>query len=202
MINACLLAHNSREEAIFLKKIWLLFILLVLSTALLAGCAGNADTLASPSPGATGSMMPQVSPNAADGMNGLTPDASAAPTDGTGSGILSLEDAKKASEAMEDAIVKLTEIDDAYVIATGDTAVVGLKFDQQYQGKLDDRIKKMVLTRVQTVDKAVTGVAVTTDAAQVKEIEALAQALESASSLDAVKTQMDELAAQITVYRE
>ena len=185
-----------------MKKIWLLFILLVLSTALLAGCAGNADTLASPSPGATGSMMPQVSTNATDGMNGLMPDASAAPTDGTGSGILSLEDAKKASEAMEDAIVKLTEIDDAYVIATGDTAVVGLKFDQQYQGKLDDRIKKMVLTRVQTVDKAVTGVAVTTDVAQVKEIEALAQALESASSLDAVKTQMDELAAQITVYRE
>ena len=103
---------------------------------------------------------------------------------------------------MEDAIVKLTEIDDAYVIATVYTAVVGLKFDQQYQGKLDDRIKKMVLTRVQTVDKAVTGVAVTTDVAQVKEIEALAQALESASSLDAVKTQMDELAAQITVYRE
>lgn len=207
LINRRLLAHNSREEAIHLKKLWLLLLLLTMAAALLAGCASNADTLASPSPGVTDNVLPQVSPNATDGMmspgpnNSVSPDASTAPTLGAG-GITTLEDAKKASEAMEDALEKLTEVDDAYVVATGTTAVVGLKFTPQYQGAVDDRMKKMVLTRVQTVDKTITGVAVTDEEARVKEIDALAETLESATSLGAVTTQAEELASQISVYTE
>lgn len=207
LINRRLLAHNSREEAIHLKKLWLLLLLLTMAAALLAGCASNADTLASPSPGVTDNVLPQVSPNATDGMmspgpnNSVSPDASTAPTSGAG-GITTLEDAKKASEAMEDALEKLTEVDDAYVVATGTTAVVGLKFTSQYQGAVDDRMKKMVLTRVQTVDKTITGVAVTDEEARVKEIDALAETLESATSLGAVTTQAEELASQISVYTE
>lgn len=190
-----------------MKKLWLLLLLLTMAAALLAGCASNADTLASPSPGVTDNMLPQVSPNATDGMtspgpdNSVSPDASTAPTLGAG-GIATLEDAKKASEAMEDALEKLTEVDDAYVVATGTTALVGLKFTPQYQGKVDDRMKKMVLTRVQTVDKTITGVAVTDEEARVKEIDALAETLESATSLGAVTTQAEELASQISVYTE
>lgn len=190
-----------------MKRLWLLLLLLTMAAALLAGCASNADTLVSPSPGVTDNVLPQVSPNATDGMmspgpnNSVSPDASTAPTLGAG-GITLLDDAKKASEAMEDAIEKLTEVDDAYVVATGTTALVGLKFTPQYQGKVDDRMKKMVLTRVQTVDKTITGVAVTDEEARVKEIDALAETLESATSLGAVTTQAEELASQISVYTE
>lgn len=205
MIIQSLLAHNSREEAITLKKTWTLLLLLTMAAALLAGCASNADTLASPTPGST-HMLPQASPNATDGMmmspgTTMTPDASSAPTLGAG-GIATLEDAKKASEEMEDALEKLSEVDDAYVVATGTQALVGLKFTAQYQGEVDDRLKKMVLSRVQTVDKTVTGVAVTAEEKLVKEIDALAEALESATSLDAVTTQADDLMNQISIYTE
>lgn len=190
-----------------MKKTWLLLLLLTMAAALLAGCTSNADTLASPSPGTT-NMMPQTSPNATDGnmvIPGLgtspSPDASSAPTSGAG-GIASLEDAKKASEEMEDALERLTEVDDAFVVATGTTALVGLKFTPQYQGGVDDRMKKMALSRVQTVNKMVTGVAVTDDQALVTKIEALADSLEEATSLQAITTQTEEMQKQITVYQE
>jgi len=188
-----------------LKKTWTLLLLLTVAAALLTGCASNADTLASPTPGAT-QMLPQASPNATDGMmngpaNSIAPDASSAPTLGAG-GITTLEDAKKASEEMEDALEKLTEVDDTHVVATGKNALVGLEFTAQYQGEVDDRLKKMVLSRVQTVDKTVTGVAVTADEKLVEEIDALAETLESATSLDAVATQADDLMNQISIYTE
>lgn len=180
-----------------MKKLWLLLLLLTLAAALLAGCAGNADTLASPSPGVT-NMLPDTSPSApVDPMGSPAPDALT-----PGGGIATLEDAKKASETMEDAIGQLSEVDDAYVIALDQTALVGVKLNSQYQGGVDERMKKMVLSRVQTVEKAVTGVAVTADEAQVKEIQALAETLDSASALEDVKSQAQKLIDQITVYQE
>lgn len=190
-----------------MKKTWTLLLLLAMGAALLSGCASNADMLASPTPGAT-HLLPQASPNATDGMmsspgpaNSVSPDMSSAPTLGAG-GISTLEDAKKASEEMEDALEKLTEVDDAYVVATGENALVGLEFTAQYQGEVDDRLKKMVLSRVQTVDKTIRGVAVTADEKLVKEIDALSETLESATSLDAIATQAEELMGRIQVYTE
>ena len=178
-----------------------------MAAALLAGCASNADTLATPSPGAT-DLLPQVSPNATDGMAASpAPDASSAP-DGMilplpdAGGIKTLEDAKKESEAMEDAIEKLSEVEDAYVVATANTALIGVKFTSQYQGKVDERLKKMVLARVQTVDRTVTGAAVTEDEKLVRDIQTLAETLDKATSLDAVSAQAQELAERITVYTE
>ncbi|MBE5787385.1 MAG: hypothetical protein E7324_07575 [Clostridiales bacterium] len=195
-----------------MKKLWMLMALLTLAAALLTGCASNADTLASPTPGAP-MMTPQASPNITDDitdgidnlMPGLIPSASpngtAAPDMGAG-GIASLEDAKRLSDAMEDALEMLSEVDDAYVVATGDTALVGLEFTAQYQGQADDRIKKMVLSRVRTVDQSIKGVAVTADPAQVRSIEALADSLEDATSLSAISAQAEEMISQLTVYTE
>ena len=77
---------------------------------------------------------------------------------------------------------------------------MGLKFTRQYQGKVDDRMKKMVLERVQTVEKGVTGVAVTADEAMIKKIQALTETLKDAASMSVVSSQVDELAREITVY--
>lgn len=192
-----------------MKKIWLLLTLLTITAVLLTGCTSNADTLASPTPGMP-MMTPQVSPQTTEGiidqltpdmMPSMNPDASAAPALGAG-GITTLEDARRVSEQMEDALEKLSEVDDAYVVATGSTALVGLEFDDQYQGGVDERLKKMVLTRLQTVDKSVTGAAVTSDPALVKQIEALSDTLENATSLSAVATQAEELIGQIQIFRQ
>ena len=184
-----------------MKKIWLMMLLAALAAAVLTGCASSADTLSTPTPGATG--MPD---NMLPGMNGATagteaspePMASGMPT----GGIRTLDEAKKASHDMEEAIEKLSEVDEAYVVAVGDTALVGLKFTSQYQGEVDDRLKKMVLTRVQTVDKTVERVAVTSNEALAESVHALAKTLKAASSLDDVNGKMEELLRQITVYTE
>lgn len=192
-----------------MKKTGLLFLTLLLTAVLLCGCAGSADILASPTPGATG-----MTPGAAGGGNGLEemlpmgspgPEASMGPDGGSApasGGISSLEDAQKASEEMEDAIGKLSEVDDAYVVAVGQNALVGVKLNDQYQGGVDDRLNKMVLSRVQTVNKSVTGVAVTDEEARCREIQALSETLDGASSLEQVSSQAEDLMKQLTVYRE
>lgn len=185
-----------------MKKLWMLMLLLALAAAVLAGCASNADTLASPSPAV--SAMPSASPDATNSPTSPQPDASGNPGSvmpGMG-GITSLEDAQKTSEEMEDAIGKLSEVDDAYVVAIDTRALVGVKYNSQYQGQTDDRMKKMILARIQTVDKAVTGVAVSSEEDQVKKIQSLAENLDSATSLSAISSQAEDLMNQITVFTE
>jgi hypothetical protein len=115
---------------------------------------------------------------------------------------MTLESAQQAAQAMEEAVEKLSEVDDAYVVPMGDTALVGLKFTSQYQGGVDDRLKKMVLTRVQTVEKSIAKVAVTDDAALTGGIQALAETMKGASSLTDVNGKAEEMLKQLTVYGE
>lgn len=200
MINHRLLAHNSREEAIAMKRTLMFFLLTLLSAALLTGCASNADTLASPTPGATNmldNLLPGMGTNTASPAQ--TADVTAQP-DGTAAPAATVEDTRKAVQAMEEAVERLSEVDDAYVITLGDTALVGLEFENQYQGGTDDRLKKMVLARLQTVDKNIAKVAVTSDEPLVTGIEALTEALKSATSLEDVNKRAEEMLKQLTVY--
>ena len=63
-------AHNSREEAIHMKRMMLLLALALLSAALLTGCKSIADTQASPTPGVT-NMLDNLLPGT--GMNTASP---------------------------------------------------------------------------------------------------------------------------------
>ncbi len=188
-----------------MKRILFLLLLTILSSALLTGCASSADTLPSPTPGATDmldSLLPDTAANTMQPTStegNLQPDSSAGPA---ANGERTLEDTQKASQAMEEAVEKLSEVDDAYVVTVGDTALVGLKLTSQYKGGTDDRLKKMVLTRIQTVDKTVTKAAVTDNAALAAGIEALAETLKGASSLDDVNDKAEEILQKLTVYSE
>ncbi len=205
LINHRLPAHNSREEAIALKKIWLFLLLTAAAALVLTGCAGSADTLATPTPGAVNptadpmfGMNPTVSPGMGESAT-ANPENSASPS---ANGQMTAESAKKASEDMEDAIEKLSEVDEAYVVPLDKTALVGLKFTGQYKGELDDRLKKMILTRVQTVDKEITSLAATDNAALVASIKALTDLLDGASSLTDVNGKAEEVLRQLTVFKE
>lgn len=191
-----------------MKKSWFLLLLMILTAAMLAGCASNADTLASPTPDAT-NQMPMVSPMTTENMeasptpdSSMTPAGSAAPASSAPGGYATLEEAKKASEAMGEAIERLTEVDEAYVVPMNHTALVGLELDDQYQGEVDERLKKMVLARVQTVDKNITGVAVTAEKLMVLEIEALEKLLDGAGSLSDLSDKAAEQVKKIVVFTE
>ncbi len=182
-----------------MKKTLMFLMLTLLSAALLTGCASNADTLASPTPGAT-NMLDNLMPGTGTATaNPMTDNATMQP-DGTAAPAATIEDTRKTVQAMEEALEKLSEVDDAYVITLGDTALVGLEFENQYQGGTDDRLKKMVLARLQTVDKNIAKVAVTSDEPMVTSIEALTEALKSASSLEDVNRRAEDVLKQLTVY--
>ena len=132
----------------------------------------------------------------------MTPAGSAAPASSAPGGYATLEEAKKASEAMGEAIERLTEVDEAYVVPMNHTVLVGLELDDQYQGEVDERLKKMVLARVQTVDKNITGVAVTAEKLMVLEIEALEKLLDGAGSLSDLSDKAAEQVKKIVVFTE
>ena len=188
-----------------MKKIECFGCLMLAAALLLTGCAGNADTLASPTPGTNAQMMPSTSPGA-ENTPMLTTDMPILSDIQNGvnavMGLTSLKDVQTASEEMEDAVEQLSEVDDAYVIAFQDTAYVGLEMNSQYQGKVDERLQKMVLGRVQTIEKSITGVAVTDDAKKVQEIEKLTEQLDSAQDLTAVTSSLETLMKDIPVYKE
>ena len=190
-------------------KLVVLLMLMAVTACMLAGCAGNADTLASPSPALT--TVPTVMPQGAGGMTNQpgnplpgasgAPESSASPdTSAVSGGIMGLTDVQKASENMEDAIGQLSEVDDAYVIANGAQALIGLKLNKQYQGGVDERLQKMVLARVQTVDKAVSGIFVTAEEEPVKAIEKLSKDLDEATALDGITAQAEPLMQQLKRY--
>ena len=182
-----------------MKKTLLILMLAVLSAVMLTGCASNADTLASPTPGAT-NMMDNLLPGTGTATESPMTDNATMMPDGTAAPAATIEDTRKNVQAMEEAVEKLSEVDDAYVITVGDTALVGLEFENQYQGGTDERLKKMVLARLQTVDKNIAKVAVTSDEPLVTSIEALTEVLKSASSLEDVNKRAEEVLKQLTVY--
>ncbi len=187
----------------------LLFLMLATAAALLlTGCASSADTLPSPTPGnGNGMIQPLIPDMNGNNGNGMATGQTTAMPAGTAQPLnngntMTVENAQQAAQAMKEAVIKLSEVDEAWVVPMGDTALVGVRFDNQYQGSADDRLKKMVLTRVQSVDKAVTKVAVTDNAALVTGIQALAETLKGASSLDDVNTKAEDMLKQLTVYSE
>ena len=76
-----------------------------------------------------------------------------------------------------------------------------LKHDAAY-ALGDERLQKMVLSRVQTIEKSITGVAVTDDAAKVAEIEKLSEQLDNAQDLGQITAAMESMLSEFTVYRE
>ncbi len=184
-----------------MSKIIGLLTVCALACMLLAGCASNADMAPSPSPG----TMPSTSPSASAGTQN-TPDIPATngvdgstPTQGgQGSeGQDTPESALKASKAVKDSVARLTEVGEATALVVDNMALVGLTYDSQYKGETDERMRGMVLTRAQTVDKSIESVKVTSDPEQVKQIEALYKQLEDGASLDTISASAKELASSI-----
>ena len=181
-----------------MKRIRLL-ILMTAAGVLLAGCAGSAAAVPSPSP-ETGSAINTAQPSAApDAQTSATPWVKDEGNDAQAEdAIKTTAEAKQQSKAMEHALEELTEVNDAEVVAIDRTALVGLKFTAQYQGGLDGRMKKAVLTQLQTVNKSINAVCVTADSIFAEKIDKLEDMLDSAADFSEIKQQFEALAKEIT----
>ena len=84
-------------------------------------------------------------------------------------------DMQDRAEKLADVAAKQKEVESASCLITGNTAMVGLQFNNQYKGKLTDSIKKQVDKRVREADKRIDKVVVTADPDMVSRIEEIFQ---------------------------
>lgn len=190
--------------------------LLCAAGLLLAGCATQPEPVtlspsASPSTSPSASPMaspmttgsPMVSPGTSEGaiegaIDSLT-DSMTSGVSGTSasstaaSGVTDAAQAKRLSKEAEDELEKLSEVSDAQVVIAGHTAAVALEFDSQYQGGVDERLRKMVKERIDSLVKGVKDVSVTNDNALYERLEALGDRLDGAAALSEIEKELKDI---------
>lgn len=177
-----------------MKKTWILLVISILGLALFSACASNADTMPSPSPMA--STTPSAAPQATQGPTVSIAPATEAPA--TPAGVNSIEDAQRVSDNVAEEVEKLSELDTAEAVVAGNIALVGVKYDAQYQGGLTERLTEMVEQRVETIDKTITAVHVTDDEATLDKISKLRDELNNKSiTFEELQTQLLDIGSGI-----
>ncbi|MBR3764132.1 MAG: YhcN/YlaJ family sporulation lipoprotein [Clostridia bacterium] len=192
----------------------LLTLALMAGALTLSSCAAKPDmTTATNPPAATQGtttfpdMLPSatgVLPQVQDGMNEMLEGMTGSPTSTTSptstpeaTGVTSMETARRVVEQIEDELERLSEVDDAEVVLAGNRAVVGLEFDDQYQGGIDERLRGIVRERIAGVISGVTDIVITADAAIMDEIETLGDRLKTMSDMSALQSDLDAIVRKI-----
>lgn len=94
--------------------------------------------------------------------------------------------------------MKLSEVEDAQVVLAGHQAAVALKFDAQYQGGIDDRMREIVQERIDGVISGVNVVEITEDEGLMSELEKLGDRLDDATDMTELRNELDAIMERIT----
>lgn len=131
------------------------------------------------------------------GMNGtdsISPGSTAIPES---TGVTSMDKARRVIEQIEDELERLSEVDDAEVVIAGNKAAVGLEFDDQYRGGIDDRLRQIVKERIGSVLSGISTVAITTDEGIMDAIESLGERLDTMSDMTALQSDLEAIIKKI-----
>lgn len=166
-----------------LKKLFFACALLTVCAAV-AGCAGRAGEIA-----ATPTPAPDYMPRSA----------------GVGTDARQQEPARfdwsSDASRIEAQIGRISEIAEARVVVTGDTALVGVKFDRAYRGEMTERIREMVAAEVMAADPGITTVAVTADDDDVEDIYEISDRMTLGREMDTLKDDIQEIVRNATTLR-
>ena len=132
--------------------------------------------------------------NGANGMDGILPGSTMIPES---TGVTSMDKAKRVIEQIEDELERLSEVDDAEVVIAGNKAAVGLEFDDQYKAGVDDRLRKIVKERIDSVISGISTVAITADETVMDAIESLGERLDTMSDMTALQSDLDAIIRKI-----
>lgn len=162
---------------------WVILMVCVLvGGLLLVGCMNTGGNVV---PGTDGSVQPSASeqptPEGGDPSETDGPNASAAFDWATGSG------------AVEERINMLSEIQQSRVVISGETALVGVTFANQYKGEMTQRIHDMVAGEVQEADPAIQTVAVTAEKEDVDKIHEIADKLAAGTPISELESEIDSI---------
>lgn len=191
-----------------------LMTLCVLSLVLTLGSCRSKNDMSSATSDPMPTMQATTSPNVTtvlpqatgiidgmmDGMDGANdgtgtlPDSTVIPES---TGVTSMDKARRVIEDIEDELERLSEVEDAEVVIAGRKAAVGIEFDDQYQAGLDDRLRKIIKERIDSVISGITTVAITADADIRNAIEALGDRLDTMSDMAALESDLDAIIRKI-----
>ena len=178
--------------------------------AALTGCMNDATPNRQASPTATADFMPGNT-DGGDGVN--NPTASASPiivgdnggnagnTSSTSDGALNPFDWANGAAQIEKAIAGISEIADSRVVVTNSTALVGVKFDNVYKGKLTERIREMVAAEVLRADPSIQTVAVTSEEADVQKVYGLSDQIRAGRTADELAPEINAIVRNATTLR-
>ena len=93
------------------------------------------------------------------------------------------------SAEVEERIARISEIGEARVITSGNTALVAVKFAPAYQGDMTARIREMIAGEV---------VAVTSEDDDVTTVYQLSDRIRAGETIDTLKTDIDEIVRNTT----
>ncbi len=177
----------------------MLILAVVMVGVLLAGCFRS--PAASPTPMRTSSPAPVVTPlptpttTLSPSPAVLTPGASPSMTPGTTlspapSASASTVSGADMSKKIAEEIDKISEVASSSVAIVGDSALIGIQFDQQYKGELTTRIKDMVAEKAKAADPNIKRVAVSADPDIVTRVKAMMADLQSGKSVGSEFTEI------------
>ena len=107
--------------------------------------------------------------------------------------------ADRLAERVEEAVERISEIEDAEAVIDSDSRVlIAVEFDQQYSAGLDDRMKEMIVEAVQKVDDGLTDVEITDDDTLYGQVKSLGERLAKATGLDELADDFGDLWDRIT----
>ena len=199
------------------KTLMTLFVLML--ALLLSGCRTKDDmSMATSEP--TTSASPTASPNVttvlpsttngvmdgtmdgitdgmtdgANGVDSVLPDSTMIPES---TGVTSMDKANRVIEQIEEELERLSEVDDAEVVIAGNKAAVGIEFDDQYKTGLDERLRKVIKERIDSVIGGISTVAITADEGIRDAIESLGERLDTMSDMATLESDLDAIIKKI-----
>jgi YhcN/YlaJ family sporulation lipoprotein len=116
-----------------------------------------------------------------------------APRNSPGMGDRIGNDSQQRAEEIANKVSDLREIESATCLITGNTAMVGVQFNQQYKGDLTDQIKKKVDRTVKDQDDRISRVIVTADPDIVTRIEDIFKQIGEGRPLSGFTKEINEL---------
>ena len=183
-----------------LKRMFVVLALVLVIGVTATGCMnqGGNGMLLDSNLSATQSPMPSASymPQGASNGQGMANGQNAA--NGTSGNRF---DWSSSASQVEARIGQISEISEARVVVTGNTALVGVKFDRAYQGEMTERIREMVAAEVMAADPEITTVAVTADSGDVGSIYDISERSTLGKDLDTLKEDIEEIVRNATTLR-
>jgi len=102
---------------------------------------------------------------------------------------------------IEGNVNRLSEIEDSRVVVEGDTALVGVKFSNAYQGNMTERIRDMVAAEVKKADPGIRTVAVTAEEKDVGTVWELSNQMTGGGPMESLGARIDEIVRNVTTMR-